>query len=118
MLVQGLRNGDALFLDGEEVPGSAAGPDGKKPLEVKGGAHQLRLTRTGHREWTWEGSVPAGQTVRVTAAPEKLRGAAALDGAPIGKAAPEIEWEDLDGKAFKLSDYRGKVVLLDFWGNW
>ena len=36
----------------------------------------------------------------------------------IGKTAPEIVGEDLDGKHFKLSDYRGKVVLLDFWGNW
>jgi hypothetical protein len=36
----------------------------------------------------------------------------------IGKPAPEIKAEDLDGKEFKLSDYRGKVVLLDFWGNW
>ena len=36
----------------------------------------------------------------------------------IGKVAPEIEGEDLDGKPFKLSDYRGKVVVLDFWGNW
>lgn len=36
----------------------------------------------------------------------------------IGKPAPEIEGEDIDGKKFKLSDYRGKVVLLDFWGNW
>jgi hypothetical protein len=35
-----------------------------------------------------------------------------------GRAAPEIEGEDTDGKKFKLSDYRGKVVLLDFWGNW
>lgn len=35
-----------------------------------------------------------------------------------GKTAPEVEGEDLDGKSFKLSDYRGKVVLLDFWGNW
>lgn len=36
----------------------------------------------------------------------------------IGKEAPEIEGKDLDGKEFKLSDYRGKVVLLDFWGHW
>ena len=33
----------------------------------------------------------------------------------VGKVAPEIEGEDQDGKRFKLSDYRGKVVLLDFW---
>jgi hypothetical protein len=36
----------------------------------------------------------------------------------VGKPAPEIEGEDADSKTFKLSDYRGKVVLLDFWGNW
>lgn len=36
----------------------------------------------------------------------------------IGKEAPEVEGEDGDSKKFKLSDYRGKVVLLDFWGNW
>jgi len=36
----------------------------------------------------------------------------------IGKTAPEIEGEDVDGKKFKLSDYRGKVVVLDFWGDW
>ena len=33
-------------------------------------------------------------------------------------AAPEIEGEDVDGTGFKLSDYRGKVILLDFWGDW
>ena len=25
---------------------------------------------------------------------------------------------DLDGVAFKLSDYKGKIIMLDFWGNW
>ena len=36
----------------------------------------------------------------------------------IGMEAPDIAGEDLDGVAFKLSDYRGKVVVLDFWGFW
>jgi hypothetical protein len=36
----------------------------------------------------------------------------------VGTAAPEIVGEDIDGVPFKLSDYRGKVVFLDFWGNW
>jgi hypothetical protein len=36
----------------------------------------------------------------------------------IGKAAPEIQGEDLFGKALKLSDFAGKVVVLDFWGHW
>jgi hypothetical protein len=37
---------------------------------------------------------------------------------PPGRAAPEIQGKDADGVAFALSDYRGKVVMLDFWGNW
>lgn len=36
----------------------------------------------------------------------------------VGEVAPDIVGEDLDGVKFKLSDYRGKVVLLDFWGYW
>jgi hypothetical protein len=36
----------------------------------------------------------------------------------VGKQAPEIEGEDIDGVRFKLSDYRGQVVFLDFWGFW
>jgi cytochrome c peroxidase len=36
----------------------------------------------------------------------------------VGKEAPEIEAEDTDGVVFKLSDYRGKVVMLSFWGDW
>jgi hypothetical protein len=33
----------------------------------------------------------------------------------VGKVPPDIAGEDQDGNRFKLSDYRGKVVLLDFW---
>ncbi|MGI8604074.1 MAG: peroxiredoxin family protein [Verrucomicrobiales bacterium] len=36
----------------------------------------------------------------------------------VGKPAPEIEGEDADGKVFKLSDYRGKAVVVAFFGFW
>ncbi|MFA5575515.1 MAG: TlpA disulfide reductase family protein [Brumimicrobium sp.] len=35
-----------------------------------------------------------------------------------GNIPPEIELPNPDGKIMKLSDYRGKVVLLDFWAAW
>jgi hypothetical protein len=35
-----------------------------------------------------------------------------------GAVAPDIEGIDIDGVAFKLSDYKGKVIFLDFWGDW
>jgi hypothetical protein len=39
-------------------------------------------------------------------------------GTTVGKVAIEISGQDIDGAHFKLSDYRGKVVVLDFWGDW
>ena len=36
----------------------------------------------------------------------------------VGCKAPDIQGVDLDGVAFKLSDYEGKVIFLDFWGDW
>jgi hypothetical protein len=36
----------------------------------------------------------------------------------LGKEAQNISGKDADGKEFKLSDYRGKVVVIDFWATW
>lgn len=46
---------------------------------------------------------------------------AALSGAPTPAAdriAPDFSRRDLDQKEIRLSDYRGKVVLLNFWATW
>ena len=36
----------------------------------------------------------------------------------IGAMAPELAFPDPEGKIRKLSDLRGKVVLIDFWASW
>jgi len=41
-----------------------------------------------------------------------------LDHLQIGMPAPDFQSVDENGVAWKLSDYRGKVVIVDFWGNW
>jgi len=40
------------------------------------------------------------------------------DGLNIGDKAPNFSIESLEGKQFQLSDFRGKVVFLDFWASW
>ncbi|HMF13175.1 MAG TPA: hypothetical protein VKE94_12750, partial [Gemmataceae bacterium] len=35
----------------------------------------------------------------------------------VGRPAPDTEGVDQDVKRFKLSDYKGKVILLDFWSQ-
>jgi thiol-disulfide isomerase/thioredoxin len=42
----------------------------------------------------------------------------AIQNLGIGKVAPDIVSQDLDGKPMKLSDFRGKVVVLNFWATW
>jgi thiol-disulfide isomerase/thioredoxin len=37
---------------------------------------------------------------------------------PDGTVAPNFTAHTPDGKAVKLSDYKGKVVILDFWATW
>ncbi|WAC08818.1 MAG: TlpA disulfide reductase family protein [Thermodesulfobacteriota bacterium] len=34
------------------------------------------------------------------------------------KTAPELNLTDLNGNTFKLSDHRGKVIILNFWALW
>jgi thiol-disulfide isomerase/thioredoxin len=36
----------------------------------------------------------------------------------IGKELPDFSFVDLNGKKRKFSEFRGKYVLLDFWGFW
>ncbi len=39
-------------------------------------------------------------------------------GLKIGDIAPELVYENPEGKKMKLSELRGKLVLIDFWASW
>jgi thiol-disulfide isomerase/thioredoxin len=39
-------------------------------------------------------------------------------GTEVGSSAPDITGLDLDGESFSLYEHRGKVIMLDFWGDW
>jgi thiol-disulfide isomerase/thioredoxin len=38
--------------------------------------------------------------------------------ATVGTPEPDVTFKDLDGKDVSLSDYKGKVVLVNFWATW
>ncbi len=61
------------------------------------------------------GALPTGDVAKETP-PVKREEPVADAKAALGKAAPDFELKDLDGKAVKLSDYKGKVVVLE-WFN-
>ncbi|TYO99489.1 peroxiredoxin [Geothermobacter ehrlichii] len=46
--------------------------------------------------------------------PDKAPGGAVL----VGRTAPEIDLETVDGGRMSLSSLRGKVVLVNFWATW
>lgn len=45
-------------------------------------------------------------------------GTASAVGSMKGQPAPEFALPSLDGKTVRLSDFRGKAVLLNFWATW
>jgi len=82
------------------------------------------LTVRGEAERFFESVVQTYSNCPVPVKPESMLGERAahhlyeLQHLGTGQVAPEIAGEDLDGQKLKLSDYRGKIVFLSFWGSW
>ncbi len=53
-------------------------------------------------------------------AKEKLASPSVVEAptSPESKAAPMFTLQDLNGKTVSLSDFEGKVIILDFWATW
>jgi hypothetical protein len=112
--------GQALFALGDYCRLRASAPWGPKPPAADAARDLAEAARhyTRVRQDYAAVRTPDGKHALGDRAARELTRLRNLANLKVGRPAPEIEGEDLDGKRFKLSDYRGKVVVLDFWGHW
>ncbi len=103
--------GNTCFALGMQFKGLADKADNDKQRD----AYNAQYLKHMQRVCEEFGDIPYRKRTLKAAAEGELFVAQNLQ---IGMMAPDIEGDDLDGVSFKLSDYRGKVVVLDFWGNW
>jgi cytochrome c biogenesis protein CcmG/thiol:disulfide interchange protein DsbE len=60
----------------------------------------------------------AAATLLMTSCSSAPAAGAAVRPVEKRKQAPDFTLKDADGKPVKLSDYKGKVILLNFWATW
>lgn len=65
-------------------------------------------------------AIPEGYTTEKVKEPEARQGVRIVKaaGPQAGQAAADWTLKDVDGKERSLSEYRGKVVVMDFWATW
>jgi thiol-disulfide isomerase/thioredoxin len=104
---QGCQAYGAAFPWGRSVP-----KETRDPLLAK-----ARALFTEAASYT-EARTPDGKGMIAAKAVNELHRLDNLPNLKVGGVAPEITGTDLDGKPLKLSDHRGKVVVVVFWGSW
>ncbi|HHJ36637.1 MAG TPA: TlpA family protein disulfide reductase [Gammaproteobacteria bacterium] len=79
----------------------------KLPGQIAGAIHMLSQVKI-----TPDRKTSQAETLKILTIPETLQ--------PYQKEAlvPELEQQDLAGKMHALQDYRGKVIVLNFWATW
>ncbi|MCE9562424.1 MAG: TlpA family protein disulfide reductase [Planctomycetes bacterium] len=108
--------GLALFIRGFKTARNAEEEDDDKELAA-GIAKATELLEKAAAEAPDAKVGNSGKTVGEMAKKE-IAGLKSIVIVAIGKPAPEVESVTLEGKKVKLSDYKGKVVLLDIWATW
>lgn len=57
-------------------------------------------------------------TIAASVAAVPARSSSSVSAVTTRKPAPALSLKDASGKSIRLTDYKGRVVLLDFWATW
>ncbi|MFO1449428.1 MAG: TlpA disulfide reductase family protein [Opitutaceae bacterium] len=102
-------------VDGDGEFGAVEVFDATKPIRVGERTYEASTSMDGARlEFQ-----PTDKVAQVVKAPVRAAASTKDDKlVPRGSVAPEFTALTRDGALVKLSDYRGKIVVLDFWATW
>ena len=102
---------DEIGKSGSQAPPSAPhsepGPERRSRLLTVG---LLLIAIVLVMAWTRRATHPGASGAGKSAPQEQ--------GGEIGKPAPDFALQDLNGQTVRLSDFKGKVVIVDFWATW
>jgi thiol-disulfide isomerase/thioredoxin len=87
---------------------------------LEGGPQAQQWTTHEYRDIEVDGDVPDSifDTTPPDGAEPIAHDEAPRPPAPIGEPAPDAVVRDLDGREFRLTDFRGKVLMIDLWATW
>ncbi len=103
----GRQSYESAFPYGRTVPEEVKAPNVEKARRFFREAAKFEDVKT-----------PDGKATIGLKATHELRRLDNLPNLKVGGIAPEIDATDLEGSRIRLSDHRGKVVLVVFWGSW
>ncbi len=124
MRVQALRSdSNRLTFEPLEVAGATLSGTsdvlGKCQVEIRvidqlifGAAIEAAAAKLTYHQWTLQNAV---EPKYLSATDIQGTG---LESAMVGQAAPDFTLKLLEGGDFHLDDYKGKIVVLDFWATW
>ena len=94
----------------------------KNKMRAAGGEAKAEETKTARNYFNKAkekyGTVKVGEKTIAKMVDSELEMMALIGQLVEGKPVPDLSGEDLDGKAMKLSEHKGKVVMLSFWATW
>jgi len=102
------------YYRNEAFPWGREAPEAKKAELLAAAGRRYHQTVAEFAETP----TPDGKTTLGEKARHELNRLKNLPNLKIGRPAPPIAAEALDGKPMSLAEYRGQVVLLVFWGSW